>query len=254
VRAWSHDQRLTRRAMPARARLEDGRALTLPQYVAELTGTLRRLAERGEIPAAVAPGAPEELERVREGALHVAAGRLERAAPTLDWAAKLLHLERLSRAEGLALEDPRLRLADHDFTRTEPGRGAFFDLWSEGAVDPGVEPAEVERAISGPPEGSRAYARGMLIRRYPDEIAGVDWSWVELRQRAGSRSLAVRIDLRRLDGGTRADLEPLFQRAPDAAAFLDLLAGPSATGRAPATPNPAAVTLRAAAGPSTGAP
>ena len=63
--------------------------------------------------------------------------------------------------------------------------------------------AEIARAITTPPDDTRAHLRGRLVAERASDVLGIDWSWVLLQTRAGRRRL-------RLDdpfGHTAADLD-----------------------------------------------
>jgi hypothetical protein len=92
LRIWSWGLDLRSGKLPQTALLVDGRQLTLPAYIAELTGKLLALCEQGLIGEDVAPGARELLPLVLDLARFAEEGSLNRCAKHLYWAAKLIYL------------------------------------------------------------------------------------------------------------------------------------------------------------------
>lgn len=213
LRGWSWGLDLDTGRMPERAVLIDGRQLTLPEYLEELATILLRMCESGLIPPDVAPRAVDLLPKLIKLAQHAAAGRIDECARHLTWAAKLLYLLSECAGRGGELGDAASRLADHDFTNTDPGSGPFWTLWERGLVDPLVRPEQVAAAWRQPPSGTREAVRARIIERFAEAVSAVDWSYVELRETADRWSPRVRIDLPDLDLASCASLAALVERA-----------------------------------------
>ncbi|MCO6456008.1 MAG: proteasome accessory factor PafA2 family protein [Pirellulaceae bacterium] len=209
--SWKLDQRTGR--LPAEAGLIDGRTLTLPAYVGELAGMLLKMCEAGLITPDVAPQATEMLPRVIDLAAYAAEGSLGPCARHLTWAAKLLWLMDLCDGGGATLGDPQTRLADHDFTHTDPRRGALWRLWEAGVVDPLVTLADAEACLKDGPAESRDWGRGKLLRRFASDVIDVDWGYVELRETSDPWAPRLRINLPHLDSLNREQCEPLLRDA-----------------------------------------
>ena len=129
------------------------------------------------------------------GASSGAPSELLQAARHLDWAAKLLYLVDLRDREGLDFAHPAARLADHDFGNTDPERGAFWQLWEAGRVDPLCSPDDAEAYLSDGPEEGRGWGRGRLIRRFYADVDSVNWGYVELVRSGDPWSKRLRIDI-----------------------------------------------------------
>jgi len=225
LHAWSWGLERTTGRLTGAATLIDGRKLTLPGYVRELTSKLLAMCEQGLIPETVAPGARELLPIVLELAERAARGDLLHCAKHLDWAAKFLGLTDMCSAPGVRLGDAATRLFDHDFARTERARGPFWSLWEQGLVDPLVGADEIEACLrDGPPE-SRDWSRGRLIQAFHGDITDVDWSFVELRRDADRWQSRLRVEFPRPDSRPRASFEPLLARARSVAELGELLRG-----------------------------
>jgi len=80
-----------------------------------------------------------------------------------------------------------------------------------------LDPAEIDRAVSHPPEDTRAYFRGECLRRYPAEVAAASWDSVIFD--VGQESL-VRVPMLEPLRGTRKHVEGLLDRCPNAATLV----------------------------------
>jgi hypothetical protein len=185
--------------MPATALLIDGRQLTLPQYLGELVQTLLEMCEGGLITDQVAPQAKRWLPAIAELLNYAAEGSLVPCSRHLTWAAKLLWLTRICSEDGAVLGDPVTRLADHDFTNTDPERGALWRLWEQGLVDPFVTREDAEACLTAGPPESRDWGRGRVIARFRSSIRDVDWSYIDLDRSGSTWSPRLRIEFPRLD-------------------------------------------------------
>jgi proteasome accessory factor A len=216
---WSWYVDLETGKLPAEATLIDGRDLTLPQFMRELTGRLLEMCESGLITPEVAPEATDMLPRIIELTRYAEEGSIDRCARHLDWAAKLLCLL----GSGQSFEDATTRLIDHDYSNTDPQRGAFWRMWEDGLIDPLIDIDDAVACLKAPPAGTRAWARGKLIERFGDDISDVNWSQVELRRGAGRWGPRLRIEMPELDSLNRGRFEGIIDRAADVAELEDLL-------------------------------
>lgn len=211
LRIWSWGLDTSTGLLAGKAVTVDGRKLTLPEYVAELAGTLLKMYEDGLITHETAPDAGDMLSRIVELSRHAAEGSISRCSRHLDWAAKLMCLLGAGHPWG----SPDARLADHDFANTDPERGMLWRLWAEGLVDPLVTMDEARACLTEAPVETRAWARGQLIRNFSEQISDVNWDHVELyrnRDRWGSR---LRVDMPLLSGLNRETFGPIIRRARD---------------------------------------
>jgi proteasome accessory factor A len=231
LRTWSWGIDLASRTLPAEAMLADGRSLTLPVYLRELASALLQMVESGLIGEDVAPEAADLLPVIIDMTHYAEEGSLEKLARHSDWAALLLVLLGMCEEPGVELGDPATVLTAQDYANTDPARGIFWKLWEQGLVDPLIAAADIEACLKDGPEDTRGWARGRMIQKFHDWIAGIDWSYVELRRSATRWAPRLRIAMPRLDSLARAqfepilaaaqnveDLERLFQRQPGATA------------------------------------
>lgn len=222
IRTWSWNLDLRTGRLPAEALLVDGRRLTLPAYIRELTQQLLRMCEGGLLPPDAVPEAIDLLPRIIELTHYLDEGSLDRCARHLDWAAKLLVLI----AGGQPLESAAARLADHDFSNTDPRRGTIWQLLEQGSVDPLIDLDEVKACLVSAPSDSRAWGRGELIRRFHAHISDVDWGRVELRCGPDRWGPRLTIDMPRIDRHTQADFQPILSQATDVEQLGVLMSSP----------------------------
>ncbi len=225
MRQWSWDLEMSSGTMPA-AELVDGRQLPLPDYMRELAQTLLDMCEQGVIDEDVAPEAQLMLPRIIELTHYANEGSLKRCAVHLDWAAKLLYLISL----GGRFDDAAMRLADHDFTNTNPQKGAFWRLWEEGRVDPLVEMTNVLDCTRNAPPESRDWGRGRLIERFAEAVSAIDWSYVDLYLDDSYFSPRLRVDFPHLDSFNRSEFEHIIRSARDVEDLRDHLRARNRTG------------------------
>ena len=226
MRQWSWGLDRATCTLPAVATLTSGQRLTLPQYMRELCLLLRGRVEEGLVDETITPGAEELLSLVIDLThwLEEGTDSFPQVARHLDWAAKWMYLTQLAEARGSGLDDPAMRLADHDFTRTNLRGGALWKLWESELVDPLVDRAQVEAfLVDGPPE-SRAWARGRLIQRFGPQVTSVDWSRMELKLTDARWAPRLRIVLPGMASLDRELFEPILESARSVAELGELLA------------------------------
>jgi len=140
----------------------------------------------------------------------------------LDWVAKHRVLEGYRERDGLEWSDPKLRLIDLQYHDVRRDKGLYHRLADTGKIERLVRDDEIERAVMEPPEDTRAFFRGRCISRYPEAIGAASWDSIIFDT---GRETLQRIPMREPLRGTRAHVEDLFERAPDAATLVDLLQG-----------------------------
>jgi proteasome accessory factor A len=83
---------------------------------------------------------------------------------------------------------------------------------------------EVTRAITEPPDDTRAYFRGRCLGKYAAEVVAASWDSVIFD--VGRESL-VRVPMMEPERGTKAHVGALFDRCPSAKDLLEALTGPA---------------------------
>ena len=140
----------------------------------------------------------------------------------VDWATKLAVLEAYRERHGLGPEDARVRMLDLQYHDVRRDRGLHHRLVAAGRIVRLTTDAEVERAMTVPPEDTRAWFRGRCIARFPDAVVAAGWDSVVLD--TGAEAL-VRLPLDEPGRGTRARVGDLVEEAVDAADLLARLGG-----------------------------
>ncbi len=144
-------------------------------------------------------------------------------AREVEWVAKLRLLEGLRSRDGLAWDHPRLAAMDIQWSDVRPERSIYHRLAAAGAVERLVTDEEVARAVVDPPEDTRAYFRGTVVRRFPDEVRAASWDSVVLD--VPDFPALRRVPLRDPSRGTRAHVGELLAQCPDARTLVERLAG-----------------------------
>ncbi len=172
IREVSHDT--TGRS---RVRLADGREVSALEIQYEYLTRVSDFATRNGLDAAG--------ERVLElwertlGAIDT--GNLDKIAREVDWVTKYQLIERYRARHDLPLSAPRvaqLDLAYHDIRR---GRGLYYLLQRNGAVDRVTADLDIFQAKSVPPQTTRAKLRGEFIRRAQEKRRDFTVDWVHLK-------------------------------------------------------------------------
>jgi Pup amidohydrolase len=140
----------------------------------------------------------------------------------LDWVAKHRLMEGFRERDQLPWSDPKLRAVDLQYHDVRREKGLYYRLEAAGKVERLTDDQQIERAISEPPEDTRAYFRGRCISKFPDAIAAA--SWDSLIIDTGADALQ-RIPMREPLRGTKAHVDDLLSRASDASKLVELLQG-----------------------------
>ena len=201
--------------------LRDGRRMTAVQLQLEYLELARKYTEdryggdTDELTADVLDRWESVLARLAEDPLLT--------ARELDWTAKLEVLNGYRARDGLAWSHPRLQLVDLQYADVRPDRGLYNRLASLGRMTRLVTDEQVTRAITEPPDDTRAYFRGRCLRKYPDAVAAASWESVNF-DIPGRESLQRVPTLEPLRG-TRAHVGDLIDRCETADELVAALTG-----------------------------
>jgi Pup amidohydrolase len=212
LRAVSHDPSLNHLI-----RLRDGRRLTALDLQWAYLERARSFVDRH--------GGDEMTEDVllRWDAVLDRLGRDPMLCATeLDWVAKLRLLEGYRDRESLGWSSPKLALVDLQYADVRPEKGLYHRLVARGAMQRLVTDDEVTRAMTEPPDDTRAYFRGRCLAKYAAEVVAASWDSVIFD--VGRESL-VRVPMMEPERGTRKHVGELFDRCPSAKDLLEVLTG-----------------------------
>jgi Pup amidohydrolase len=140
----------------------------------------------------------------------------------LDWTAKLWLLEGYRQREGLGWDAPKMRLLDLQFHDVDPARGLYHRLAASGRVTRLLDDAEIERAVTEPPPGTRAYFRGTCVAKYGPAIVAANWD--SLLFDTGEEALK-RVPMMEPLRGRRDLVADLVDRAATPADLIQALGG-----------------------------
>ena len=145
-------------------------------------------------------------------------------ASELDWVAKLRLVEAYRERENLTWSSPKLHLVDLQYADVRPEKGLYHRLVARGEMQRLLDEEEIIRAMTEPPEDTRAYFRGRCLAKYSAEVVAASWDSVIFD--VGRESL-VRVPMMEPERGTKAHVGELFDRCPSAKDLLEALTGAS---------------------------
>ncbi|MHB1930549.1 MAG: depupylase/deamidase Dop [Acidimicrobiales bacterium] len=151
--------------------LADGRSMTALEIQWEVLDLARKYAEDRGTDAVGGGEAGEEILRRWEDVLTRLESDPMSLATQLDWVAKYRVVEGYRQRHGLGWDDPKLALMDLQYHDVRPERSLYARVGMERLV----EASEVERAVTEPPETTRAYFRGRCLQRWASSIAAANW-------------------------------------------------------------------------------
>ena len=172
IREVSHD--MTGRG---RVRLASGRELSALQIQHEYLDRVRDFTSRNGLDAA----GERVLELWERALAAIETGNLDKIAREIDWVTKYQLIERYRAAHDLPLSAARiaqLDLAYHDIRR---GRGRYYLLQRDGAVERVTRDLDIFTAKEVPPQTTRAKLRGDFIRRAQEKGRDFSADWVHLK-------------------------------------------------------------------------
>ena len=172
IREISHD--ITGRT---RVRLTNGREMSALEIQSEYLARARDFASKNGLDAV-----GERVLGAWGRALRaIESGNLDEIAREVDWVTKYQLIERYRARHDLPLSAPRvaqLDLAYHDVRR---GRGLYYLLQSNGALDRVTRDLDIFEAKSIPPQTTRAKLRGEFIRQAQEKRRDFTVDWVHLK-------------------------------------------------------------------------
>ena len=142
----------------------------------------------------------------------------DEAPRLIDWVAKKRLVDGFRDRHGLPDGDPRLKAIDLQYHDLRPSKC----LASKCGLETLVLASDVALAVDAPPEDTRAYMRGMLMRGYSEEIVSANWDSIVVDI---GGDVLKRIDMPDPLRGTRTLTERLFDGNPNLPTLLKRLEG-----------------------------
>jgi Pup amidohydrolase len=167
---------------------------------------------------------PETVEVLRrwESVLNRLEADPTSCARELDWVAKLRLLEGFRQRENLPWDAARLQLIDLQWADVRPEKGLYQRLVERGRVERLVTDEEIGRAVTEPPEDTRAYFRGRCLAQYGEHVAAASWDSVIFD--VPGRGALQRVPTLDPHRGTKEHVGALLDRCATAADLVDALA------------------------------
>lgn len=178
MRIVSHDPDLR-----ATLELQDGRRMTAVQMQRSYAEAAQDLADR--------EGWDSESSRKTFGIWFEVLEGLEKdplsLADRLDWVAKY-SLIRQYEARGIGVDHPKIQALDLQYSDLRPEKSLYTKLESLGRIRRLIEPERIDAAVSTPPENTRAYLRGKLIGRWPQQVVSAGWEVLSVKDPSTDRT------------------------------------------------------------------
>jgi proteasome accessory factor A len=207
MRTVSHDP-----GCRALLELAEGRSITAIDLQWEYLRLAKKYAQDNDA-SAVDNDVLQQWEMVLEG---LEADPMSLASK-LDWVAKLKLLEAYRQRDSLPWDHSKLKMIDLQYHDVRRDKGLYYKLVSSGKIDRLVEDSEIDFAVDHPPEDTRAYFRGECLRRFSPKIVAA--SWDALIFDTGDEPLR-KVPTMEPTRGTKAHVQDLLNRSPDASALL----------------------------------
>jgi proteasome accessory factor A len=138
-------------------------------------------------------------------------------ADIVDWVAKRRIIDAFADRHSVAIGDPRLKTIDFQYHDMRPEKC----LAKRVGLRTMAEPEQVRRAMTEPPESTRAYFRGKCLTRWPEQVVAANWdSMVFDIGRDPLRRVPMMEPLR----GTRSMVGELLETSETLSDLLDRLA------------------------------
>ena len=136
----------------------------------------------------------------------------------IDWVIKKRLIESYMARKNLDWGAPQVQMLDLQYHDSRPDKGLYHLLERQGNVERIVTDAEIQGAVYAPPRDTRAYFRGECLRRYPNEVFGVNWDSISF----GLADESIkRVMMTEPSKGTSEFVEALLDRSATAAELLD---------------------------------
>ena len=211
----------------ARVRVASGARLSAVEIQLKILALARKHAESGGLDGLV-PDWPEILDLWEDTLLKLEARDWDVLSRRLDWVLKRSILDRVL-AQNTHLDHNSSKLKLIDLLYASLDTDGLYRAYEDHVERP-VPKNLVRRAMTEPPEGTRAWTRGMLLKSAgPDRVDHVDWDRVTIRHGdawSPSRVVSLTDPL----GATRVQNESLFTGSLSLDRLIDAL-DPPAEGR-----------------------
>ncbi|MDA8047618.1 MAG: depupylase/deamidase Dop [Actinomycetota bacterium] len=196
--------------------MADGRTMTALEMQWEHLDLAKKYAEVAGLDAVGGDDIGGDVLRRWEQTLTALEADPMTLANQLDWVAKYRLIGAYRNRHGLSWQDHKLVAMDLQYHDVNPARSLYARLGMERILDP----EEVRRSVTEPPETTRAYFRGKCLQRWASAIAAANWDSLVFDLGADPlRRVPMMEPLR----GTRAHVEELLASVSSPAELLERL-------------------------------
>ncbi|NLP38387.1 MAG: proteasome accessory factor PafA2 [Corynebacterium pollutisoli] len=194
IKNVSHDLTLTHQLQ-----LRDGRELTALEILAEYRS---RVVAVDDVDERVIALWGTVLDMLADDPLST--------SHLLDWTAKWAlikgYLDR-----GVDIGDPKLKLIDLQYADIDPAKSLYHALVRKGRMETIATEEEIARAAHEPPADSRAWFRGAVSARFPDDVIAASWQTMILKHSEGT----ARFQTNEVDRLTREHVGEIINSSAD---------------------------------------
>ncbi|CAB4668107.1 unannotated protein [freshwater metagenome] len=140
---------------------------------------------------------------------------------TVEWRAKLDLLNSYRQRDHIDWGHPRLALIDLQWSDIRKEKGIFYKIEARGLHEVLIPESEVLEAVSNPPDDTRAYLRGRLVERFPENVVAASWDSLLLEEEVDAP--LVRVSLSDPYRATRGEVGDIFEKGLNARELLERL-------------------------------
>jgi len=141
-------------------------------------------------------------------------------ARELDWVIKWRLLTSYMERYGDHWDSARVTLLDLQYHDIRPEKGLYYMLERNGKVERIVTDREIDLAVDQPPSDTRAYIRGMCLKKFRQQVCSVNWDSLAFNLADGD---IKRIALEDPFQGTKAQVAEALESSTSAGEFVAML-------------------------------
>jgi proteasome accessory factor A len=140
----------------------------------------------------------------------------------LDWVIKWRLLTSYMDRYGYSWDSAQVTMLDLQYHDIRREKGLYYMLERRGEVERIVTDAEIDHAVDEPPGDTRAYLRGMCLKKFRQQVFSVNWDSLAFNLDEGDiRRIALDDPLQ----GTKAQVAQAIEAATSASEFVATLSG-----------------------------
>lgn len=136
----------------------------------------------------------------------------------IDWVMKMHLMRNYIDRRGSDWDDPRVAMMDLQYHDIRPEKSLYAILERNGGARRMLGEAEIVHAMDEPPEDTRAYFRGQCLKKFKNQIFGVNWDSISFNVGDGPiKRIMMEEPLR----GTKSHVQQLLERSETAAELVE---------------------------------